>query len=183
MVPIAPDCIGVACARRACCDRLLVVARVRCGDRRRRCPVETAVPGAAGQEPNRWWVGRQIRLGTDEVDVALATRPDPGVGGGVGRPARADGDSPDRSAGPGLAPSSDDATRSVRAAAPRSCCQVAMMLCGLAGLTVIAGSISSPAILSPSPRGPGQPAANGLAAEIACKSFTLYGPAIAVSRA
>ena len=45
-----------------------------------------------------------------------------------------------------LPPSSDEATRSSRAlkAADTSCFQVAMMLRGFAGLTVIAGSVSRP---------------------------------------
>src|SRR5215212_4069319 len=61
-----------------------------------------------------------------------------------------------------LPPSNDDPIRSLRAVKPRSCCQVATMFRGFDGLTVIAGSISSPATWVSSRAAPGQPAANGL---------------------
>src|SRR6266496_3095837 len=59
-------------------------------------------------------------------------------------------------------PSNDAPIRSVRAPKPKSCCQTPTMLCGRAGLTVIAGSISPPVTFSPSLTAPGQPAGNGL---------------------
>src|SRR5262245_29095297 len=76
-----------------------------------------------------------------------------------------------------LPPSRDVPIRSLRAAKPRSCCHVATMLRGSAGLTVIEGSISAPATCVSSRSAPGHPAANGLGPEIAFTSFTLYaGP-------
>jgi hypothetical protein len=63
-----------------------------------------------------------------------------------------------------LPPSCDHPMRSLREAMlpPRSCCQVPMRFRGCAGLTAIAGSISSPATCIPSSAAPGQPPANGL---------------------
>ena len=61
-----------------------------------------------------------------------------------------------------LPPSCDHPMRSLRAVKPRSCCQVPMGFGGCAGLTAIAGSISSPATCVLSSAAPGQPPANGL---------------------
>jgi len=77
-----------------------------------------------------------------------------------------------------LPPSSEEATRSLRAdAGPTSCFQVATRLRGLSGLTVIAGSSSWSVMVVSSKRAPGQPAAKGLGPEITRRSLTLYGSA------
>src|SRR5262249_62269285 len=77
-----------------------------------------------------------------------------------------------------LPPSSEEATRSVRAdTGPLSCFQVATILRGFAGLTVIAGSVTKPATWNLSNPRPGPPAANGLGPDATRSSFTRYGPA------
>jgi hypothetical protein len=66
-------------------------------------------------------------------------------------------------------PSREDATRSLRdALPPMSCCHVATMERALPGSTVMAGSISAPAIASASRRQPRQPAPHRLGPDNAC---------------
>src|SRR3954447_17309235 len=78
-------------------------------------------------------------------------------------------------------PSSEEPMRSLRVeSGPTSCFHVPTMLLGFAGLTVIDGSVSWPAIMVASNAVPGQPRANGLGPE-PCRSFTVYGCAAATA--
>src|SRR5947208_14741769 len=82
-----------------------------------------------------------------------------------------------------LPPVREEAMTSVRAAlGPTSWIQAATRFRGFAGLTVIDGSSSWPAIAVESNVAPGQPAPNGLGPDTSRNAFTPYGFAMATAR-
>jgi hypothetical protein len=78
-------------------------------------------------------------------------------------------------------PSCDHPMRSLRAIMPRSCCHVPMRFRGCAGLTAIAGSISSPAMCVSSSAARGQPPANGLGPDTTRSCSPAPGPGLATA--